>query len=849
MRPALSRVPGVGRVEVASSDTTEIEVVVDPGRLLASGTTPGDVVTALRAANRITPVGRYSKLGLQNLVLASGLWASVDDIGSTPVVVKGRAAVRVSDLGDVVSGAPDRVSLVSGNGEPAAVVSISQQIGSNILAVRDGVEGALGDLTRSLPSGLRLAKVYDLAGFVADAMASVRDAILIGGVLAVVVLFLFLRSWRITLIAALTLPLTVVSTFLFMRLFGETVNLMSMGGLAVAIGLVVDDAVVVVENIHRHFGRGERDAVESATGELFAPVVGSTLTVVVFAPLGLLSGVVGQFFRALSITLTVSVLLSLVLALSLIPILARWAYSGAHVEERSRGLDERYERALAGAMKRPRIVLAAAACLALAALLLYSRVGTGFLPRMDEGGFVIDYRSAPGSALPETDRQVRLVEAIVKSTPEVASFSRRTGAELGLFATQPNKGDVLVRLKPRGQRSRSADAVIDELRPKVGKAVPGLDVEFVQLLQDMIGDLEGQPSPIEVKVFGDDVAQLASIAETIEARLGKIQGVVDVVGQESGSPEVTWQVDAVAAGRLGLTVEDVSRQLQTAWLGEVATDLRLFDRTIPVRVRYPDALRFDPQRLAETTVRGADGKVVPIGGLARASASGSAPVLQRENLRQMVLVTARLEGRDLGSAVAEIQKSLAGLPLPVGYTTEIGGQYESERQAFQELLQVLAIASALVFGILLVEFRAFTPAILIVAAAPLSFVGSLLMLLITGTELNVSSAMGFILLVGLVVKNGIVMLDYAHHLHERGTGFAEAVAEAARVRLRPILMTTLCTLFGLLPLALGLGAGAELQKPLALVVIGGLSLSTLVTLFAVPTAYVAIRGRGSDAEA
>jgi CzcA family heavy metal efflux pump len=850
MRPALSRVPGVGRVEVASSDTTEIEVVVDPPRLLASGVTPGDVVTALRAANRITPVGRYSKLGLQNLVLASGLWASVDDIGSTPVLVKGRAAVRVSDLGDVVSGAPDRVSLVSGNGEPATVVSISQQIGSNILAVRDGVEGALGDLSRSLPSGLHLAKVYDLAGFVADAMASVRDAILIGGVLAVVVLFLFLRSWRITLVAALTLPLTVVSTFLFMRLFGETVNLMSMGGLAVAIGLVIDDAVVVVENIHRHFGRGEPDAVESATGELIAPVVGSTLTtVVVFAPLGLLSGVVGQFFRALSITLTVSVLLSLVLALSLIPILARWAYSGAHVEERSRALDERYERALAGAMKRPRLVLAAAACLALAALLLYSRVGTGFLPHMDEGGFVIDYLSAAGSALPETDRGVRLVEAIVKATPEVASFSRRTGAEMGLFATQPNKGDVLVRLKPRGQRSRSADAVIDELRPKIGKAVPGLDVEFVQLLQDMIGDLEGQPSPIEVKVFGDDVTELASIAETIEARLGKIPGVVDVVGQESGPPEVTWQVDTLSAGRLGLTVEDVSRQLQTAWLGEVATDLRLLDRTIPVRVRYPDALRLDPERLAETTVRGADGKVVPIGALARATTSASTPVLRRENLRQMVLVTARLEGRDLGSAVNEIQKNLAVLPLPVGYSTEIGGQYESQRQAFRELLLVLAIASALVLGILLVEFRAFTPAILIVAAAPLSFVGSLLMLLITGTELNVSSAMGFILLVGLVVKNGIVMIDYAHHLHERGTGFAEAVAEAARVRLRPILMTTLCTLFGLLPLALGLGAGAELQKPLALVVIGGLSLSTLVTLFAVPTAYVALRGRGSDAEA
>jgi CzcA family heavy metal efflux pump len=846
MRPALARVAGVGRVEVASSDTTEVEVVVDPARLLASGLTVAEVADALKAANRVTPVARYPKEGVENLVLASGLWRSEADIAATPILVKGGAAVRVADVATVFSGAPDRLSLVTGNGEPAAVVSISQQIGTNILDVRTGVDEALLELTRSLPSGLRLSKVYDLAGFVADAMASVRDAIAIGGLLAVAVLFAFLRSWRITLVAALTLPLTVVSTFLFMRLVGETVNLMSMGGLAVAIGLVIDDAVVVVENIHRHFARGEgKDAVERATAELVAPVVGSTLTtVVVFAPLGLLSGVVGQFFRALSITLTVSVLLSLVLSLSLIPLLAGWAYAGAHAGETGRALDERYSRLLSRAMSRPRAALAAAAGLAVLSLLLYTRVGTGFLPKMDEGGFVIDYLSPPGSALEETDRELRKVEALLKQTPEVAAFSRRTGSELGLFATEPNKGDVLVRLKPRSERSRSAEDVIEDLRPRIKEASPELDVEFVQLLQDMIGDLEGQPNPIEVKVFGDDVERLASLAEDVEGRLGKVRGVVDIVGMESGPPEVTWEVDPVAVGRLGLTVESVSRQLQAAWLGEVATDLRLFDRTIPVRVRYPDAFRRDPERLAQMPVRGADGKTVPIAGLARPTASGSAPILQRENLRQMALVTGRLEERDLGSAVAEVRKSLADLALPVGYSVEIGGQYESQRQAFRELVLVLGIASCLVLGILVVEFRSFTPALLILAAAPLSFAGALLVLLVTGTELNVSSAMGFILLVGLVVKNGIVMLDYAHHRHEGGEPFPEAVAQAARIRLRPILMTTLCTLFGLLPLALGLGAGAELQRPLALVVIGGLSLSTLVTLFAVPTAYVAVRPAG-----
>ncbi|HEV7501456.1 MAG TPA: efflux RND transporter permease subunit, partial [Vicinamibacteria bacterium] len=748
----------------------------------------------------------------------------------------------------IFPGAPDRTSLVAGNGQPAAVISISQQVGSNILDVRDGVEAALRDLTGSLPSGLHVSKVYDLAGFVADAMASVRDAIVIGGLLAVVVLFVFLRSWRITLVAALTLPLTVISTFLFMRLFGETVNLMSMGGLAVAIGLVIDDAVVVVENIHRHLALGEADAIEKATSELVAPVVGSTLTsVVVFAPLGLLSGVVGQFFRALSITLSVSVILSLFLALTLIPLLSHWAYGGgAHAAETARKLDDTYTEYLEKAMARPRLLLVGVAVLIGGALLLYTRVGSGFLPHMDEGGFVIDYLSPPGSALEETDRMIRKVEKIVADTPEVASFSRRTGAELGLFATQPNKGDVLVRLKPRGQRHRSADAVIEEMRPKIQDAVPGLEVEFAQLLQDMIGDLEGQPNPIEVKIFGDDLEQLASLAEQIEPKVEKVKGVVDVVGVERGTPEVTWAIDPIASARMGLTVEQVSQQLQQAWLGESATELRLLDRTIPVRVRYPDAVRFDPNRLAQTTVRNADGKVATIASLAHPTQSAPGPILQRENLRQMATITARLEGRDLGSAVAEIKTLVAGVKLPVGYTAEVGGQFESQRQAFRELLLVLGIAASLVLVVLVIEFRAFTPAILILAAAPLSFGGALLMLLITKTELNVSSAMGFILLIGLVVKNGIVMLDYAHHLHDHGLPFREAVERAARVRLRPILMTTLCTLFGLLPLALGLGAGAELQKPLALVVIGGLSLSTLVTLFAVPTFYVGLRRHADD---
>jgi CzcA family heavy metal efflux pump len=856
MRPALARVPGVGRVDVLASDSREIEVIADPARLLAAGLTVNDLAAALGATNELVPVGRYTTGGRTHLVLASGLWKDLEEIRATPIAVRKGATLRVADLAMVAPGSPDRTLLTAGNGQPAALLSLSQQVGANVVSVEQGIEEAVRtEIAPSLPSGLHIAKVYDLAQFVSTAIDNVRDAILLGGFLAVLVLLVFLGDWKMTVISALTLPLTVLATFVAMRWLGESINLMSMGGLAVAIGLVIDDAVVVVENIHRRraAGRGEL-AVEEAIHELVAPVVGSTLTtVVVLAPLGLLSGVVGQFFRALSLTLSAAVLISLVLSLTLIPLLAQRA--GRHETEARRAprwatrLDAFYARTLAGSLRRPLWAVLAVVTLAVGAVLLGMGVPSGFLPAMDEGGFVIDCLSPPGTALELTGQAMHKIEELLRATPEVASFSRRTGAELGIFATEQNKGDILVRLKPRSQRSRSADEIIDDLRPRCQKAAPTLDIEFAQLLQDMLGDLEGTPTPIEIKVFGDDPEILADLAEKVQDMLGKVQGVVDLVGPERGNPELTWEIDPGAAGRIGLTVEQVATQISAAWLGTSPTELRLLDRTVPVRVRFPDSERHDPAELASLTIRGANGALAPLSALGQAVPSDSQSVLTRENLRQMAPVTARLEKRDLGSAVSEIRRGLRAIKLPIGYSFEVGGQYESQRQAFRELLTVFGIAASLVLIVLVVEFRAFTPAILLLAAAPLSLGGAFGLLWATGSELNVSSAMGLILLVGLVVKNGIVMLDYAHRLRAEGTPFTEAVAAAAQVRLRPIVMTTLCTLFGLLPLALGLGAGAELQKPLALAVIGGLGLSTLVTLYAVPSLYVAILRKRPSVEA
>jgi CzcA family heavy metal efflux pump len=842
MRPRLARVAGAGQIEVMASDSREIEVETDPSRLVAAGLTVHDVAVKLKAENQLAPVGRYSAGGVQQLVLASGLWPSVDAIAQTPVSVRPEGVLRVQDVGRVFPGSPDRTGLVTGNGHDVASISVSQQVGANIIEIETGIEEAVAELVQALPSGLHITKVYDLAEFVRDSIASVRDAIFVGGVLAVIILLLFLRDWRLTFIAAMTLPLAVLITFAVMDLFGETINLMSMGGLAVAIGLVIDDAVVVVEGIHRRVQEGSATAVADAVTALTPPVISSTLTtVVVFAPLGLLSGVVGQFFRALSLTLSAAVLASLVLALTLIPLLARWGirHDTKDTHPRNR-VDEAYAHTLTPILGRPILSLAVALLLAVSGVALYFSVGSGFLPQTDEGGFVIDYQTPAGSALEETDRQLRKVEDVLLKTPEVAAIQRRTGSELGLFATQSNSGDVLVRLKRRGQRSRNAEEIISDLRARLPEAAPGMDIEFVQLLQDMLGDLEGNPTPIEVKVFGDDASVLAELGDQMEEMLGKVPGVVDIVGVQKGNPEQTWKIDPTAAGHLGITVEDVTQQISAAWLGEVATDYLALDRTIPVRVRYPDAVRFNPGRLGETVVRGPDGKSAPISALATVVPESGQTVLTRENLRQMVLVSGRLEGRDLGTAVSEITAKLRATKLPLGYTWEVGGQYLAQRQAFRELLQVLAIASALVFAILVVHFREFGVPVLILGAAPLSLAGALLALIVTRTELNVSSAMGLVLLIGLVVKNGIVLLDYADHERERGVPAREAVFDAARVRLRPILMTTLCTLFGLVPLALGLGAGAELQRPLALAVIGGLTLSTLITLYLIPAMYAGL---------
>ena len=865
LRPLISRVPGVGRVDVQGSDVREVEVVADPARLASQRLTYDDLAAAIQQSTNVAAVGRVAQDYRQYLIVSSMEAHTPEDIGAV-VIGKG---LRVRDVATVTLGSVDHTVIISGDGKPAALLNITRQPGGNTLAIVDSVASLAASVRPSLPPGVVLKPVYDQGALVRDAMASVRDAMIIGAILAVIILLLFLHHARITAISASSIPLTLAISVFAMYMVGQTFNLMTLGAMAIAIGLVIDDSVVITENIVRHLriNPNRHEAIRQAVHELIWPVTTSTLTtVVVFLPLRLLTGVVGQFFAALSITLTIAVMVSLLLALSIIPLMADQFLTeddaelvesatttprkrGGVLQRISEGLDAlslRYQRSLERVLHHPRRMLAAGALLIVAGFLAQRFVGTGFLPEMDEGAFVLDYFTPGGTALAETDREVHIVENILAQTPEIVATSRRTGAELGLFATEQNTGDIVARLKPQSQRSRTIFEVIDDVRVKVASAVPRLHIDFVQILSDVINDLAGSARPVEIKLFGSDLDQLEKYATSLEPKLTAIDGLEDLFnGVSEPSAEMAMRVSDAEANRVGLTPEQVSTAATGALLGAPAGEIRLSDRAIGVRVRAPDSVRYNPNQLrAIPIVSPQTGAPVPLGTLATFTPGETRAELLREDQQQMIAITADVSGRSLGSVIDDVKQVLGAQKPPAGVRIELGGQYASQQEAFRGFLLVLGLAIACVVTIMVLQFQSFIEPFVVLLAAPLSFVGAMLLLLITGTPLNVSSFMGLILLVGLIVKNGIILLDFTRHrMQTEDVTLEQGIIEAAGVRVRPILMTTLCTLFGLLPLSLGLGAGSEMQRPLALAVIGGLALSTPITLYVVPTLLVAIRGR------
>jgi CzcA family heavy metal efflux pump len=854
LKPRFLRIPGVARVDLVGGRAPELHVVVDPLRLLAAHLALTDLNDALARNNLIVSAGMLEENHTLYLTVVDGRVRTPPEIEALTVAAVNGHPIRIGDVARVQRGPEPVFNVITADGVEAVLLMVHSQPDGSTLDIASALKRDMAALRTELPPDVKLTFFYDQSLLVRDSVHSVWEAILFGLLLSVVIIYLFLKDWGTTWVATLVIPVAVLVALVAMKAAGLSFNLMTLGGIAAAIGLVIDDAIVVVEAIHTTLAGGadRRAAVQQALAEILPPLTGSTLTpVVVFLPLAFLEGVPGVFFRALALTMVVALLTSLVLAVTLTPSLAVWLSprreeSNAEAGAEGGALLSRvrwgYEKAVRAALAHRWWTLGACALLVLLGVGVTLRLESEFLPAMDEGGFVIDYIAPPGTSLTETNRQMLVAESIIRKTPEVESYSRRTGAQLGLAITEPNTGDFLLKLTPG--RKRSTDEVIAGLRHDFAVALPAVQWEFPGILADLIGDLQGAPQPIEIKLFSADTEVLKRKAPEVAAKISKVRGVVDVFdGLIYAGSTLTLRLRETEARRFGLTAEDVATAVNTAMLGETPSTVLQGDRVVSVRVRVASARVARSSSLAALPLRTPEGPVVQLSQVADIVERPGQLELHRDDLRQDVSVTARLEGRDLGSAMAAIRAVLGVDPsLPAGMV-EYGGLYQQQQQSFRNLLGVLGMAIVLVFTVLLFEFHSFREPVAIVAGAVLALFGTVLALWITGTSLNVVSFLGAIIGVGIVAKNGILMLDFVDRLLADGLSLVEALVRSGKRRLRPVLMTSLAAALGMLPLAYGVGSGADMLRPLAIAVIGALCTSVLLSLVATPTAYLLMRRR------
>jgi CzcA family heavy metal efflux pump len=846
LKPRFLQVPGVARVELTGGHAPEYHVIVDPLKLQAAQLSLPDVSDALTKNNLVTSAGLIEENYHLYLTLVDGRVHSPADIEQTIIRFNDGHPVRIRDVARVERGPEPAFTVVTAQGRNAVLLNIHSQPDASTLDIAAALKAQIQQLRKELPPDMQLAFFYDQSSFVSDSVGSVWDAVIFGLILSVGILYFFLKNWGSVLTAIVTIPITVLLTFVAMNLAHMSFNMMTLGGIAAAIGLIIDNAIVVVEAmwVRLAAGRPRLEGIQEAMGEILYALIGSTLTpVVVFIPLAFLNGVAGVFFRALALTMVVSLLVSLVLALTLTPSLAAWFMGGrAPGAAGAEGgflltrILRIYEQAVRWALRHGGLTLLACGAVLVAAVLIYRQLDSDFLPDFDEGGFVIDFHAPPGTSLTETSRQLDEAEVVIRADPDVESYSRRLGTELGMFITEPYSGDFAVKLKPN--REHTTEDVIARFRHEFNERFPAIRWDFPGILTDIIGDLQLTPNPIEIKLFSPDLQWLEQTAPRVAEEIKSVRGVVDTFdGLTRTGPSINLRVRPADAERFGLTASDIAAAVNTALLGQVASHVLEGDRVVNIRVLAEPASVNRIAALRELPLRTAAGAVVRLDQVATVVEEPSEVELYRDDLRQDVIVSARLEGRDLGSAMKEIQARLSqdqGLPPgAVGF----GGLYAQQQESFHNLILVLLAAILLVFTVLVVEFRSFYEPVAIVFGAVLALFGTVVALWITGTTLNIVSFLGAIIGVGIVAKNGILVLDFFQQLRAQGVELVEALVRAGHRRLRPVLMTSLAAALGMLPLAWGIGAGADMLRPLAIAVIGALFFSVLLSLIATPVVY------------
>lgn len=848
LRPLLSSIPGVAHVGVQGGEVAEFHADVDPNRLRAQDLSLGDVATAVSRAATIQAMGHVADHYKLYLLLADNQPGTVAALRDIVVRADGHGLVRLGDIADVTLSHVPQWIRVTADGQDAVLMQVFQQPDGNSVRIADDVKQRLHDYAPQMPPGVKVANWYDQSQLVTGAAGSVRDAILVGIVLAGLVLFVFLRNTRVIVVALIVVPAVLAITVLLLRTLGMSFNMMTLGGMAAAVGLIIDDVIVMLEHIMRRL-RGTTGEVSEriayAAWEFTRPLTGSSAaTVVIFLPLAFLTGVTGAFFKALSLTMASALVISYLLTWIVVPLLSERLldrrHSVDHTPNRfSQRAMARYQALLQRWLKRPVWVLLLVVPLLVVGGLAFSRVGTGFMPAMDEGGFTFDYISKPGTSLEETGRLLNQVEAIIRANPYVDTYSRRTGLQLGDGLTEANTGDIFVRLK-NGVRP-STEEVMNDVRKEVETKVPGLDVDVSQLMEDMIGDLVAVPEPIEIQLYSDHADELNATAASVADALGKIKGVNGVLnGINPAGDALTMNVDPSKAALQGLDPAAVTDQVTAAIDGTVAAQLPAEGKVIGVRVRLPpNAYRYLEQ-VSALPIRAADGHLLPLSQVATLQVVQGQPEITRNNLKRMVAVTGRISGRSMGATIDDIKAMLAkpGL-LPKGMYYELGGLYQQQQEAFRGLTVVLLAAIALVFTLLLFLYESFRVALAILAM-PLLAIGAVFVgLWLTGIELNISAMMGMTMIVGIVTE---VAIFYFSELEDvaRTLPLHEALLAAAQYRTRPILMSTMAAILTLSPLALALGTGSQMQQPLAVAIIAGMLVQVPLVLLVMPVLYAAL---------
>lgn len=845
LRPLLSGVNGVARIQVQGGAREEYQVKIDPAKLQAYDLSLSDVSKILAAANVVSAVGRLEDHYKLYLAISDTRLNNLDDIKNTVIKTGTNGLIMLKDVADIKLGEVPQWIRVNADGHDAVLLQIYQQPGSNSVQIAKDVKDKLDSYHAQLPKGIKIANWYDQSRLVIDSATSVRDAILIGVGLAALVLLVFLRNTRITLIAIVVVPTVLAATIVLLSVLNMSFNIMTMGGMAAAVGLIIDDAIVMIEHIvHRLDGTSSRKhlSVLDAAGDFLIPLFGSSAaTIIIFIPLAFLDGVTGAFFKALSLTMAAGLLISFLVTWLAVPLLAERFLHRENTKEPLAGrlsswIHQRYIWLMQRLLAKPLLILVFLLPLIAVGGLAYQKVGSGFMPVMDEGGFILDYHSAPGTSLTETDRLLKQVEKILIANPYVDTYARRTGTQMGGSLSESNEGDFFIRLKayPRP----AITTIMDDVRSQVEQQVPGLYIEMAQLMEDLIGDLTAVPQPIEIKIFADDTVLLHKLAIKTADAISNIKGVVEIRnGINPAGDALDIQVDRVKAALEGVDPDAVTRMLQDALSGQVTTQVRQGIKMVGVRVWIPATLRANENDIQQLLMRAPDGHSFPLKRVIRITPITGQAQINRENFKRMIAVTARISGRDLGSTIRDV-KQLMNDPkmLPKGVYYELGGLYKEQQSAFKGLTIVFASAMALVFLLLLFLYERFTVAISIITMPLISLAAVFIGLWVAGIELNISAMMGMTMILGIVTEVGIFYFS-AYQTLSTSLERTEALIQAGISRMRPIAMTTIAAILTLIPLAFAIGQGSAMQQPLAVAIVSGLFVQLPLVLFVMPVLF------------